>query len=123
MPIYEYQTADPEKGCPKCMNRFEVIQRLGDPPISACPRCGQSLRKLISWCRAAIVETPDEHVHVEQKIGEYERQGLWSHAAELADKHAEKAKDHGLKMRAIDNYEKAGYDARTLEKHASKNDE
>ena len=30
----------------------------------------------------------------------------------------EKIKDSGMKSCAIDNYEKAGYDAKTLEKHA-----
>jgi hypothetical protein len=43
---------------------------------------------------------------------------MWSHAAELADKHSEKIRDTGMKLRAIDNYAKAGYDTKTLEKHA-----
>ena len=47
-----------------------------------------------------------------------EQLSAWSHAAELADKHSEKSKDHGLKMRALDNYEKAGYDTASLSKHA-----
>jgi hypothetical protein len=42
---------------------------------------------------------------------------MWSHAAELADKHSEKTNDKGLKMRALDNYKKAGYDADSLAKH------
>jgi hypothetical protein len=76
---------------------------------------------VISWCRAAIVETPVETVQVENKIKQFEREGMWSHAAELADTHAEKTKDKKLKNRALDDYKRAGYDARTLDKHASNN--
>ena len=43
---------------------------------------------------------------------------MWSHAAELADKHSEKVKDNNLKIRALENYQKAGYNADSLAKHA-----
>ena len=36
------------------------------------------------------------------RLHDYEQQGRWSHAAELADK-------AGLNERAMDNYKKAGY--------------
>ncbi|MCX6004477.1 MAG: hypothetical protein NT082_02225 [Chloroflexi bacterium] len=39
---------------------------------------------------------------MEEKLSEYESEGKWSHAAELADK-------SGLNDRAMDNYKKAGY--------------
>jgi len=64
------------------------------------------------------METSDEHLDVERKIKNYEQAGMWSHAAELADKHSEKVKDKRLKMRALDNYKRAGYDADSLAKHA-----
>ena len=76
---------------------------------------------MISWCRAAVVETSDEHIQVEKQVSEYESHGMWSHAAELADKHSEEIKDKGMKTRALDNYKKAGYELGKLEKH-SKND-
>jgi putative FmdB family regulatory protein len=41
VPIYEY-------GCDSCHHRFEVRQSFNDPPIAACERCGQAVRKLIS---------------------------------------------------------------------------
>jgi hypothetical protein len=47
---------------------------------------------------------------------------MWSHAAELADTHAEKIKDKNLKTRALENYKKAGYDADSLAKHAKPTD-
>ncbi|MCL4814717.1 MAG: zinc ribbon domain-containing protein, partial [Vicinamibacteraceae bacterium] len=41
MPLYEYQ-------CDRCGHRFETIQKFSDPPVSACPSCGGSVRKLLS---------------------------------------------------------------------------
>ena len=41
MPLYEYE-------CTVCGHRTELIQRLSDPPLSACPKCGQPVRKLLS---------------------------------------------------------------------------
>jgi putative FmdB family regulatory protein len=117
MPIYEYESPDPRKGCKKCLSRFEIIQGIDEIPLSECPYCGGDVRKVMSWCRAAIVETSDEHVRVKKEISEYEKQGMWSHAAELADKHSENIKDKGTKMRALENYKKAGYDVDSLEKH------
>ena len=120
MPIYEYEPLSPETACKECINRFEVIQGIDDDPLSVCPHCGRKVRKVISWCRAAVVEAPEEHSRVNKKIGEYEKEGMWSHAAELADKHSEKIKDNGMKMRALENYKKAGYAIDSLEKHAKK---
>lgn len=41
MPLYEYQ-------CDACTTRFERIQKFSDPPVSTCPSCGGSVRKLLS---------------------------------------------------------------------------
>jgi predicted amidophosphoribosyltransferase len=96
-----------------------VLQELRDPPLSACPECGAPIRKLISWCRAAVTETSEETLRVKSQIRNHEKEGRWSHAAELADKHAERTHDRTLRMRALENYEKAGYDAGTLSHHAN----
>jgi putative FmdB family regulatory protein len=119
VPIYEYQTTEAEKACRKCRAPFEVLQLPGDQPLSGCPECGRSVRKVMSRCRAAISQTPEASVRVENKIKDYETSGMWSHAAELADKHSEKTKDKSLRLRALDNYRKAGYDVDTLSKHAN----
>ena len=121
MPIYEYQAISSAKACPDCLRPFEVLQLLRDPPLSACPVCGRAVRKVMSRCRAAIVETPEDSVRVEREIKEYETSGMWSHAAELADKRSEETKDKSLRMRALDDYRKAGYDVDTLSKHANSN--
>ncbi len=41
MPLYEYQ-------CQSCDDISEVIQRMSDPPLSTCEKCGGELKKLLS---------------------------------------------------------------------------
>jgi len=43
MPTYEYQ-------CRKCGHRFEVFQRIVDPPVRDCPKCATkgSVEQIIS---------------------------------------------------------------------------
>jgi putative FmdB family regulatory protein len=46
MPIYEYA---PTSGhCDKCQGRFEVMQRIADAKLAACPTCGQPCERRIS---------------------------------------------------------------------------
>lgn len=40
MPLYEYE-------CFVCGNRFERIQRASAEPVSVCPECGGSVRRLL----------------------------------------------------------------------------
>jgi putative FmdB family regulatory protein len=121
MPIYEYQAKNSHKACASCRTPFEALQRIDEEPLARCPECGNAVKKVISRCHSAVTETSPEHQRVERKIKEYESAGMWSHAAELADKHSEKVKDRALKIRALDDYKKAGYDADSLAKHANTN--
>ncbi|MFL6194215.1 MAG: FmdB family zinc ribbon protein [Thermoanaerobaculia bacterium] len=41
MPLYEYK-------CQSCGKTSEVLQRLDEAPITACPLCGGEVKKLIS---------------------------------------------------------------------------
>ena len=41
MPLYEYE-------CEACGHRFEQIRKFSDGPLSECPVCKGSLRKLLS---------------------------------------------------------------------------
>ena len=42
MPIYEYK-------CQNCGHYFEVLQRISEKPLSACPECKENkLKKLVS---------------------------------------------------------------------------
>jgi putative FmdB family regulatory protein len=82
MPTYEYEAQDPEKGCARCRNPFDVVQRMSDQPLTVCPDCGVPLRKLIS--RPSIGPSAsgfDQHAkskgfHKLKRLGkgEYEKQ-------------------------------------------------
>ena len=119
MPIYEYEASSPETACRDCKSPFEVLQGPGEQALKKCPACGNPVRKIISWCRSAVTEVSEECLRTERQIRHYESSGMWSHAAELADKRAEKTKDEGLRTRALDNYRKAGYDVDSLAKHTT----
>ena len=120
MPIYEYEISDPSKACAKCCARFEIIRPAGAAPLSSCPECGAPVQRVVSRCRAVVATTDASSAQVGQAITEYERQGKWSHAAEMAEKQSDKTKDQSLRNRAFDNYKKAGYDTASLDKHAKK---
>jgi len=110
MPIYEYEALSPGRRCLKCSRPFEVIQRLSDPPLPSCPECGQEVRRKISKPRVILPGSAKGRDEVEHQVAEYERQGMYSHAAELADKESEKPEKAHLKERAMEDYRKAGYD-------------
>jgi putative FmdB family regulatory protein len=110
MPIYEYEASDPEKACDRCRWPFEFLQGLHESPIHTCPTCGATVRRRISLTHALIPGGGSGKDPVERKVAEYERKGLFSHAAELADKASEKPERAHLKERAMENYKKAGYE-------------
>ena len=110
MPIYEYEAIRQREGCSTCGCGFEVFQTIREEPLAVCPDCGGAVKQIVSRCHAAMIERSTDDVRAEARIKEYERSGMWSHAAELADKHSEKTGDRQLKTRALDNYRKAGYD-------------
>ena len=42
MPIYEYRCVD-------CKHEFERLQKISDPPVEVCPKCGKhQVKKLVS---------------------------------------------------------------------------
>ncbi len=41
MPLYEYQ-------CLQCEQVFEMMQKFSDDPVTQCPQCSGSVKKLIS---------------------------------------------------------------------------
>ena len=107
MPTYEYRAIDLEAGCDHCRSGFEVIQRMSEPALSCCPHCKGPVCRVIFPPTVLIKGSPT--TEADKKIKEYEKEGRWSHAAELADKQAEKTKREDLKTRALENYKKAGY--------------
>jgi putative FmdB family regulatory protein len=107
MPTYEYRAVDLKRSCDDCRLGFEVIQRITEPPLTACPRCRNAIHRVLF--APSIVIKGSTVTETDKKIKEYEKEGKWSHAAELADKEAEKTKRKDLKTRALENYKKAGY--------------
>ncbi len=107
MPTYEYKATDPEKCCDYCRRGFEVIQRMTESALAVCPRCRHPVSRVLF--APAVVIKGNPVTETDRKIKEYEKEGKWSHAAELADKEAEKTKREDLKTRALENYKKAGY--------------
>ena len=107
MPTYAYQASLPQKSCNHCRSGFEVIQRITDPPWTSCPHCKNPIHRVLFPPSFVIKGRPV--TETDRKIKAYEKEGKWSHAAELADKEAEKTKREDLKTRALDNYKKAGY--------------
>ena len=110
MPIYEYEAAFPGRTCRKCAFSFEVIQRLSDLPLDCCPKCGREVRRKISRPRVILPGSARGRDAVENQVAEYESKGMYSHAAELADKESERPEKKHLKERAMEDYKKAGYD-------------
>lgn len=110
MPIYEYEAVEPGRGCRLCCRSFELVQSITEEPIGSCPSCGRPVRRKLSVFRVSIPGTAAGKDQVEREIADYERKGMWSHAAELADKVSEKPEKAHLKERAMENYKKAGYD-------------
>ncbi len=100
MPIYEYRPIS--GGCNHCSRGFDTLQKMADPPLKTCPKCGARVERVFSSFAACSLETPEDAAALDTRLRDYEKKGLWSHAAELADKSA-------LKERAMDNYRRAGY--------------
>ena len=107
MPTYEYRAVDLGNSCDRCRSGFEVIQRITESELTSCPHCKYSICRVIFAPAVVIKGSPI--TETDKKIKEYEKDGEWSHAAELADKEAEKTKREDLKTRALENYKKAGY--------------
>ena len=48
MPCYEYECINPNKGCERCQEGFELQQRITEDAIEFCPFCSTSVKKIIS---------------------------------------------------------------------------
>jgi hypothetical protein len=81
---------------------------MSEPALAHCPHCKGPVCRVIFPPIVVVKGSPISET--DKKIKEYEKEGKWSHAAELADKQAEKTKREDLKTRALENYKKAGYD-------------
>jgi len=47
MPIYEYQPTT-DQSCDSCRDGFELLQKLVDPKLLACPKCKSPVHRVLS---------------------------------------------------------------------------
>ena len=47
MPIYEYKPVS-NSHCPNCAEGFEVLQKIADAPLTACPKCAAPVKRIVS---------------------------------------------------------------------------
>ena len=82
MPIREYVVQDGVEGCAYCRSGFEQLEQVGQPPLTACPKCGAPVERKLS---APQVHTRETNLHDRAKAagfhafkrigkGEYEKQ-------------------------------------------------
>lgn len=68
MPIYEYTATDPQQSCEQCAGCFEILARISDPELLACPKCGAAVKRVIS---AASVIGGSSHVLKESHFSKH----------------------------------------------------
>ena len=57
MPVYEYEHTEPFCDIGRI---FEITQPLKERPLSKCPRCGRSVKKLISLVGLSVPKSNSE---------------------------------------------------------------
>ena len=48
MPLYTYQAISQDRACGHCVLPFDVMQKLADERLLACPECGHPVKKIIT---------------------------------------------------------------------------
>ena len=85
MPTYEYE-------CKTCHHLFEVFQNMSDAPISSCPLCGESVRRLINGGQGVIFK--GSGFYVTDKNGN--NKGTAKTSSEIKEKTPESAKTESV---------------------------
>jgi putative FmdB family regulatory protein len=95
VPIYEYE-------CRKCGHRFEVIQKISDPPVKKCEKCKKGKpEKLISSPAIQFKGTG-------WYVTDYAKSGQEAAKAEKAEKSAESTKSKSSEKSSSKKKDKAG---------------
>ena len=84
----------------------EVMQRMTEPALICCPRCQSPICRVLFAPTVVIKGNPP--TETDRKIKDYEKEGKWSHAAELADKEAERTKQRGFEEPCLGGLQESG---------------
>ena len=87
MPTYDY-------ACSRC-GHFEAFQRITDQPLSTCPTCGGSVKRLISASAAIIFKGEGFHT-TDYRSSDYKKRAK----EETAPSEAKKTDDAAKKDKA-----------------------
>lgn len=88
MPIFDYQ-------CSACGHRFDVLQKLSDPPLSECPACGEpALKKLLSAPGFQLKGSGWRKPQAEKPVRKTRRGHMFDQAVPHAEHH-DHDHDHG----------------------------
>ena len=81
MPIYEYRAV--KGGCEYCRQRFEIRQKMTEPPLASCPQCKAPVKRLFSRPYICSVEPLSENEKIKKRTPEEaDRLGLTEGFAE-----------------------------------------
>jgi putative FmdB family regulatory protein len=58
MPIYQYISSDPERGCRVCRKGFELRRPVQRPPLERCPLCRAPVKKVIGRVHSPRLTKP-----------------------------------------------------------------
>ena len=48
MPTYVYAPKGDPRKCDVCSGQFEYVQKMSDPELKACPKCGAEVERIIT---------------------------------------------------------------------------
>lgn len=88
MPTYVYRTvrdssapahaAERNNACDLCAVEFEIVQKMADDALTACPKCGRAIERVIvapNLNGAGKVKTPSESQLSKSGFTQYKRKG------------------------------------------------
>ena len=100
MPIYEYE-------CTSCCNVFEIFQRMTEDPLTTCPDCSGSVKKLMSTSSFQLKGGGWYADGYSSKscnsAGATATDATTKNSSEKADKVAEKSTDSSIALKSKEN--------------------
>ena len=76
MPTYAYEAIDPGRSCDHCRPGFEVIQRMTEPALARCPRCQNTVRRILFAPAFSVKGNPVSETDYTDECGHLIRRNL-----------------------------------------------